>query len=172
MKKAAPGRSLRAVRRHATPCPPAPNSVRILLVEDSEDDLFFFKRSLTQTGIEAHLVHQPDGHTAVAYLERVCVGQEPLPDLMFLDLKMPALSGFEVLEWIAQHRFARPLHVAVLSGSEQPGDVERALSLGATAYFVKPLLAQQLRTRIVECTAPRGPAAPTVDGGTSRKAAV
>ncbi|HLP25395.1 MAG TPA: response regulator [Acidobacteriota bacterium] len=149
---------------------PAPHSVRILLVEDSEDDLFFFKRSLKLAGAEAELVHQPDGRAAVTYLERVLAGEERMPDMMFLDLKMPAFTGFEVLEWMGARQFSRPLPVAVLSGSEQPGDVERALALGATAYFVKPILVQQLRTRIADCTGPRGSGAAS-GGFAARKAA-
>lgn len=153
--------------------PPAPlSSVHILLVEDSDDDLFFFKRSLKQVGADAHLVHQPDGRTAVSYLESALAGNEPMPDLMFLDLKMPGLTGFEVLEWIAQQNLLRQLPVAVLSGSEQPGDVERALALGATAYFVKPILVQQLRTRIGECTAKQRSAGSGPDETPSRKAVV
>jgi CheY-like chemotaxis protein len=140
-------------------------------VEDSEDDLFFFTRSLRQTGVDVDLVHQPDGRAAVGYLQRVLAGEERMPDLMFLDLKMPAFTGFEVLEWIGQHPPFRPLPVAVLSGSEQPGDVERALALGATAYFVKPILVQQLRTRISECMAPRGPTGTVANGLSPRKAA-
>lgn len=151
---------------------PAPLSARILLIEDSDDDLFFFTRALKQAGTEAQLVHQPDGRAAVAYLERVLAGNESMPDLMFLDLKMPAFSGFEVLEWMGQQKFSRALPVAVLSGSEQPGDVERALALGATAYFVKPILVQQLRTRIVECTAKRRPTGSGSDEAPSRRAAV
>lgn len=150
----------------------APLPVRILLVEDSEDDLFFFKRSLKQTGVDAQLVHQPDGRSAVEYLERVLAGNESMPDLMFLDLKMPAFTGFEVLEWIAQRSLLRLLPVAVLSGSEQPGDVERALALGATAYFVKPILVQQLRTRIVECAGQRGATGPVASGPGPREAAI
>jgi CheY-like chemotaxis protein len=152
---------------------PAPvHSVRILLVEDSDDDLFFFKRSLKQIRADAHLVHQSDGRTAVAYLERALAGNEPMPDLMFLDLKMPGLTGFEVLEWIAQRSALRQLPVAVLSGSEQPGDVERALALGATAYFVKPILVQQLRTRIGECAAQRKTNGLAAGETSPRKAAV
>lgn len=152
---------------------PAPSlSVRILLVEDSEDDLFFFQRALKQTGIETSLTHKPDGRAAISYLERVLAGEERMPDLMFLDLKMPAFTGFEVLEWLSQQKFQRALPVAVLSGSEQPGDVERALALGASAYFVKPIHVQQLRTRIAECTMHPGATGHVGSEPSGRKAAV
>jgi CheY-like chemotaxis protein len=123
----------------------------VLLAEDSEDDAFFFRWTLKKTGIKCELVHATDGLHAVRILER-CVGPDGkrrvgCPDLVFLDLKMPALTGFEVLEWIRQHPFEPPLDVAVLSGSEHAIDIERAKSLGATGYYVKPISADTLRAR-------------------------
>ena len=121
----------------------------VLLMEDSDDDAFFFKRTLRQVGFTGALTHVTDGAEAVAHLERTLRADgTPLPDLVFLDLKIPRLNGFEVLEWIRGQSFVRPLDVAVLSGSEHAGDVERALALGATTYYVKPILAQQLKLRL------------------------
>lgn len=70
------------------------------------------------------------------------------PDLVFLDLKIPNVSGFELLSWIRERQFVPPLSVAVLSGSEHASDVQRAHALGAAAYYVKPLSMAQLRARI------------------------
>lgn len=121
----------------------------ILLVEDSDDDVFFFSRALRESGFDCELVHQPDGSTAIGYLERSLPPAPSVrrPDLVFLDLKLPSFTGFEVLSWIRESEFSPPLDVAILSGSEHAGDVERALSLGASAYYVKPILAQQLKAR-------------------------
>jgi DNA-binding response OmpR family regulator len=119
----------------------------ILLVEDSEDDAFFFSRTLRLSGFTGPFVHVFDGGQATAHLQRAQGGRASVPDLVFLDLKIPTLSGFEVLEWIRRQSFARPLDVAVLSGSEHREDVDRAISLGASAYYVKPLSIQQLKTR-------------------------
>ncbi|HVS52611.1 MAG TPA: response regulator [Opitutaceae bacterium] len=121
----------------------------ILLVEDSEDDVFFFSRALRESGFDCELVHQPDGSAAIDYLERSLQAAASIhrPDLVFLDLKLPTFTGFEVLSWIRDAEFSPPLDVAILSGSEHAGDVERALSLGASGYYVKPILAQQLKAR-------------------------
>lgn len=128
-----------------------PKGPVVLLAEDSEDDAFFFRWTLKKAGLKCDLIHAADGHQAVRFLES-CVTPEGrrspnCPDLVFLDLKMPALTGFEVLEWIRAHPFDPPLDVAVLSGSEHASDVERAKSLGASAYFVKPISAENLRAR-------------------------
>src|SRR5262245_33116887 len=126
---------------------PSPSQPVVLLVEDSEDDAYFFVRALRLAGCAHPPVHILDGGAAVAHLGEVLQGNQPTPDLVFLDLKIPTRSGFEVLEWIRTQTFTPPLDIAVLSGSEQRADVERALALGATAYYVKPVLVQQLKAR-------------------------
>lgn len=122
----------------------------VLLVEDSDDDAFLFRRALRLSGFACELTHLIDGGDVVAHLTKAAAGgaeAPPLPDLVFLDLKIPTLSGFEVLQWARQHEFTPPLDIAVLSGSEHSGDVSRAMTLGATAYYVKPILVQQLKAR-------------------------
>jgi DNA-binding response OmpR family regulator len=93
------------------------------------------------------VIHAVDGASAIDYLQEVVAGTKRYPDLVFLDLKIPTFTGFEVLGWIRDQRFTRPLDVAVLSGSEHASDVQRAHTLGASAYYVKPLSVEQLRAR-------------------------
>jgi CheY-like chemotaxis protein len=62
----------------------------------------------------------------------------PVPALLFLDLKMPKVSGFEVLEWLQKHNGLPPIKVVVLSSSNLPGDMQKARALGAHDYRVKP----------------------------------
>lgn len=122
----------------------------VLLAEDSEDDAFFFRWTLKKCGLECDLMHASDGAEAIRMLEAATSpgGQlaQRRPDLVFLDLKMPTRTGFEVLTWIRDHHFQPPLHVSVLSGSEHASDVQRAKDLGAAGYYVKPISAEQLHT--------------------------
>jgi DNA-binding response OmpR family regulator len=119
----------------------------ILLVEDSEDDAFFFRWSLRKAGIPCELTVAADGGEAIQQLEDARA-HGTCPDLVFLDLKIPTFSGFQVLAWIREQRFDPPLDVAVLSGSEHASDIQRATALGASGYFVKPLSVDQLRARL------------------------
>jgi CheY-like chemotaxis protein len=117
------------------------------LVEDSEDDAFFFRWTMEKSGLPCEITHAMDGAAAVRYLEDALEGAARIPDLVFLDLKLPTFSGFEVLEWIRTRNFSPLLDVAVLSGSEHSSDVARARALGVTAYYAKPLSVAQLRER-------------------------
>ncbi len=126
---------------------------RVLLIEDSFDDAFFFKRALNKTGLKCELTHVSDGAAALAELEQ-CVSKDaikPPPDLVFVDLKLPIYDGFEILSWLREQAGAPPLHLAVLSGSEAAADIARAKSLGAEEYFAKPISVEKLRARFSAC---------------------
>lgn len=121
----------------------------VLLVEDSEDDAFFFRWTMEKCGYACDIVHAEDGAAAIKHLEAARAnGGGRAPDLIFLDLKIPTYTGFEVLGWIRDQHFEPPLDVAVLSGSEHASDIQRAHRLGATGYYVKPLSVEQLRARV------------------------
>lgn len=102
----------------------------ILHVDDSPDDAFFVKRAIEASGLGVEVRHVEGGQQAIDYLSA-----NPVPDLMLLDLKMPAVNGFEVLQWLSEHRFSFP--VIVLTSSVLIEDQKRALSLGAQVMFVK-----------------------------------
>ncbi len=112
----------------------------LLLVEDSEDDAFFFRRTLQKSGVTCTVHRVANGAEAINFLQTASTsGVDALPQIIFLDLKMPVLNGFEVLDWLQTQTFATPMRVVVLSGSEHPEDKERAAQLGAADYLVKPV---------------------------------
>jgi CheY-like chemotaxis protein len=84
-----------------------------------------------------------NGQEAIAYLKGAGKysnrDEYPLPDLLLLDLKMPRVNGFEVLQWIRQQPGLAPLRVLVLTSSDQIRDVNEAYRLGANSFLVKPL---------------------------------
>ncbi len=124
------------------------NSQTILLVEDNEDDAFFMQRALRDAGISNPVRLIEDGQSAINYLagaaEFLDRAANPLPMVVFLDLKLPFKTGHEVLEWIrAQPQFAK-LIVIVLTSSNEPVDLNRAYRAGANSYVVKPPTAEEL----------------------------
>jgi CheY-like chemotaxis protein len=124
------------------------NANAILLVEDNEDDVFLMKHALAGAGVTNPVFVVETGQQAVDYLSGAGRYQDrshyPMPVIVFLDLKLPLMSGHEVLAWIRSQRQLESLLVVVLTSSNEPSDVRRSYSLGANSYLVKPLSAQQL----------------------------
>ena len=124
--------------------------VRILLVEDSEDDAFFLARALKTQNRFVVIHHAKDGEEAVAYLSGTGRFADrthyPFPDIMILDLKMPNRNGFEVLESI-QGKSPRP-RIVVYTSSDDPLEVNRAFALGCDAFQTKSADAHKLASFI------------------------
>jgi len=117
-----------------------PSILNLLLVEDSDDDAFFFLRALDKAELGCSVNRAFNGAEAIEFLEAARTSNaQKLPSAMFLDLKMPILNGFEVLDWVRTHDFASQIRIVVLSGSDHEGDKQRAAQLGAFDYLVKPI---------------------------------
>ncbi len=114
----------------------------VLLAEDDPNDAFLVQRAFKKAQLPHHIVHVLDGQQAIDYLSGVLRYdsrvEHPLPDLLLLDLKMPRLTGFEVLQWLRDRSEFKGLRAVVLSSSEHEQDVAEARALGAVDYFRKP----------------------------------
>jgi CheY-like chemotaxis protein len=124
----------------------------ILLAEDEEGDIFLVRRALAKSGLPIMLHVAKNGVQATELLSSGVLS--PPPGLFLLDLKMPLMDGFEVLQWLRDRPEFSALPVAVLSSSAVETDVQKATQLGAREYHVKPndtgalnRLLQQLATR-------------------------
>src|SRR5256714_15448859 len=101
--------------------------MRILAAEDDPTEAFLLKRAFLRAGIDVPLDFVADGQQAIDYL----AGQQgfadrashPMPTVLLLDLKMPRVDGFQVLEWIRQQPLLRRLPVVVLTNSDLAQDV-------------------------------------------------
>lgn len=117
-------------------------AARVLVIEDDPDDALFLERAFKKVGVQGFDRVLPDGEAAIAYLAGIGRysdrGTYPLPTHVLLDLKLPKVSGLEVLGWVRGTGTLQKLPVAVLSSSGEGSDRERARALGVDAYFVKP----------------------------------
>ena len=121
---------------------------KVLLVEDDENDVFFFKRAMKLAGWTDPLQVARDGKQAIDYLggsgQFSSRDEFPLPALLLLDLKLPYVNGLEVLKWIRDNPALRQMAIIVLTSSREDVDIERACQLGANAYVVKPAASEEL----------------------------
>jgi CheY-like chemotaxis protein len=121
----------------------------VFLAEDSEDDVFFFQRAFRKAEVGCSLLRAENGRAAIEMLKDGASWPGSVPVVVFLDLKMPVMSGFEVLEWLRFSGLDPAPKVIVLSGSNDQDDRARAQSLGAADYLVKPITAEILREMIL-----------------------
>lgn len=119
----------------------------ILLAEDSEDDSYFARRCFAAAGVTLEVRRYWNGQELCRALSSC---GEKLPWAVVLDLKMPLMDGFEVLEWIRQQPAYAQLPVVILSSSGMEMDRARAEELGATEYLVKPNSLHELELLVKE----------------------
>lgn len=118
----------------------ATEQCEILLVEDSAKDVQLTREALRESGFNCALSVAPDGFEALQRLRRAPPFQAlPFPDLVLLDLNLPAKSGREVLAEIKADPKLRSLPVIMLSTSRAEGDVRACYDLHANSYLAKPL---------------------------------
>ena len=119
------------------------SNIEILFVEDSVDDAALTMRGLKKSGLSNAIFHVKDGAEALDFL--YCKGAYALrncedhPKLILLDLKMPKVSGIEVLEKIKSNMELKTIPVVILTSSKEDPDIKRCYELGANSYIVKPV---------------------------------
>jgi len=115
----------------------------LLLLEDSEEDVFLFRRAVAKLGrpITLHCVR--NGADAQRYLREENPYADrtrfPMPSVLFSDLQLPGMGGLQFLEWLRSEPALRAMPCVIFSGSANPTDVQTAYDLGVTSFIVKPI---------------------------------
>jgi CheY-like chemotaxis protein len=131
------------------------NKLLIIIVDDDIDDHFLIKQALSETRMAYEVASVYNGLQLLDFLYRKEVYKnipEIMPDLIFLDINMPILNGFYVLSQLKSNPKFNSIPVYILSTSNSESDKERALTLGATGYYTKPVNYNQLKVIINEVT--------------------
>lgn len=120
--------------------------LRILVVEDNEDDVLLLREAFAEVK-QVEILHVArDGDEALAYLRREGPhASAPRPALILLDINMPRRNGLEVLAAIKADPRLRVIPVVMLTTSCRDGDVAEAYHQGASSYIAKPMDFEQLR---------------------------
>jgi two-component system response regulator len=126
----------------------------VLLVEDDPDHFELVSRALAAHDDPVRLVHVPNGAAALCYLAREGAWTDPeaspRPDLVLLDLRLPGMSGGEVLRQIKAAPALRAIPVVILSTSEARGDLSSTEGEQADACAVKPIDGESFRELVQE----------------------
>lgn len=126
----------------------------ILLVEDNHDDALLAMRVLKQDNPATTIVILNDGVELLDYLfdENGDLKQKPLPKVIFLDVKLPKLTGPEVLGRLKSNESTRHVPVVIMTSSNQQRDMTECYNLGANSFLVKPIDFLAYHSMIVNCS--------------------
>ncbi len=119
------------------------SAIDILLVEDNPQDAELTMRALKKDRLANRITLVEDGAAALDYM--FCTGAYAgrnigeAPRVVLLDLKLPKVSGLDVLREIRRHEKTRLIPVVVVTSSSEDPDVKAAYELGANSYVVKPV---------------------------------
>jgi len=127
--------------------------VDILLVEDNHDDAALALRVLRQDNPGVNVLHLSDGAAALNYFfTSGSVSTRFLPKVIFLDIKLPKLTGPEVLKRLKADELTRYVPVVVMTSSGQQRDVNECYELGVNSYLVKPIDFKKYQSMLVACS--------------------
>lgn len=119
------------------------HTIEIVFIEDSPEDADLAIRSFKKNNVANEIKLIDDGQLALDYLfgqgKYSDSGRPVTPRLVLLDLKLPKVNGLEILAKMKADSTLRRVPVVILTSSNQDMDIERAYSLGANSYIVKPV---------------------------------
>ncbi len=111
----------------------------ILLVEDNALDVDLTLRAFKKRKLTNPIQLARHGAQALEYIQKWDLGEQAIPVVILLDLKLPKVDGLEVLEILKSHPKYKTIPVVVLTSSSDNKDIEKAYQLGANSYIVKPV---------------------------------
>lgn len=127
------------------------NVVDILLVEDNPNDAELTIRALKKNNLSDNLLHLKDGEEALEFL--YSSSMNVMPKLILLDLKMPKVDGFEVLQKLKKDEQKKIIPIVILTSSKEERDLVRSYNLGVNAFVVKPVEFDQYMKAIADLSA-------------------
>jgi CheY-like chemotaxis protein len=120
--------------------------VNVLIVDDDKLFVFLTKKTINGTKIATNVTEFTDGQEAIEYLKKNAINRELLPDIIFLDLSMPIMDGWEFIE---EYKHVKPqidkdIKLFIFSSSISPHDIERAKNIGeVNDFIIKPLVSEK-----------------------------
>lgn len=129
-------------------------AAEIILVEDNPSDADLIKRALNKNNVANKILHLKDGQEVIDYLfgEGQWKGRTTAntPKVILLDLKMPKVSGIEVLKKIKSNEQTMGIPVVILTSSKEDPDIKECYKLGVNSYVVKPVGFEEFSSTVAQ----------------------
>jgi len=127
---------------------PTEMPIDIWLIDDDDGHALLVEESFHDAGLRNGFARARDGNEGWQWLSEAEGGGRNSPGLILLDISMPGLDGFEVLERIKSSQRLKHIPVIMLTSTDHPREVKRCYDLGANAYIIKPVDFEQLHEKI------------------------
>lgn len=117
------------------------NRTTIVIVDDDQEDVFTLRRAFGKQNPDLNITHLSDGFMAKDYFSgghQKSNTEYANTEIILLDINMPGMNGFDVLEYLRSREEGRYVPVVMLTTSSNKDDITKAYALGANAYMVKP----------------------------------
>jgi len=143
-----------AIQTHAPDVIGAATLPPILITDDESEDRFFLQKALRKGGVKNPILEFRDGADLLEFFERETRNHKALneiAELLFLDIKMPLVDGFDTMRYIRDNPILKLLQVVVVSSSCLPKDQAQASALGAAGYLEKYPTSETLARIVADC---------------------
>ncbi len=117
----------------------APADYEVILIEDNPFDAELTLRALRKGGLAERVKVFADGVEALDFLFNPPAASHHFPKVIFLDLKLPKMSGLEIISQLRGNKHTRLIPVVMLTSSQEESDILESYQLGANSYVVKPV---------------------------------
>jgi len=121
------------------------SKINLLVIDDDDINIFIIKKIVEKTGYEAKMVAKTNGQLAIDYINELISTEQPLPQLILIDINMPILNGWEFLEAYEKLGIEENIDMYMLSSSVYENDIEKAKTYKTVKGFIsKPLSIERL----------------------------
>jgi len=125
--------------------------INLLVIDDDDINIFIIKKIVEKTGYAINMVSKSNGQQAIDYLNSVISANQPLPDLILIDINMPVMNGWEFVEAYQTLGIEQRVDLYILSSSVYENDIEKTKSYSTVKGFIsKPLSIERLKELIKE----------------------
>jgi CheY-like chemotaxis protein len=126
------------------------NKINLLVIDDDDINIFIIKKIVEKTGFDIAMVSKSNGQQAVDYLKETIAKNQPLPQLILIDINMPVMNGWEFIEAYQGLDIETPVDLYILSSSVYENDIEKTKSYISVKGFISKPLSMERLTELIK----------------------
>jgi CheY-like chemotaxis protein len=126
------------------------NKINLLVIDDDDINIFIIKKIVEKTGFDIDMVSKSNGQQAVDHLKETIAKNDPLPQLILIDINMPVMNGWEFIEAYQNLGVNIPVDLYILSSSVYENDIEKTKSYASVKGFISKPLSMERLTELIK----------------------